>query len=216
MSDGSRHDALIDGLVTGLRPSGRRPAPWRLALAWTALVLGLAVLLAPWVDWVSLGARMRVADLRWATIGAGLTAVTAAWAAFQTGVPGRAPAWALLPLPSAALWIGASGVGCLRAWTIPAAEPTTHEAMGGCLAFILAFSLPLSLTLVAMLRRACPLRPGLTAALGGLAAASGAATLLVLFHPHDATAEDLLVHLAVVAAVIAANGLLGGHALGAE
>ena len=85
--------------------------------------------------------------------------------------------------------------------------------MEGCFSFILAFSLPLSAILVVMLRRACPLRPNLTAALAGLAAAAAAATLLVFFHPHDATAEDLLIHLVVVALVIGANGLLGGRLL---
>ena len=213
MSDGTRHDALIDDLVGGLTPSGRLASPGRRALGWTALVAAAALVLTPWIDWHSLAERMGVSDLRLAAIGSAITAVTAGLAAFQTSVPGRSSRWALLPLPSAALWIGASGVGCLRSWTIPVAEPTTPNAMEGCFAFILAFSLPLSIVLVAMLRRACPLRPNLTAALAGLAAAAAAATLLVLFHPHDATAEDLLIHLVVVAAVVAANGLLGGRLL---
>ena len=71
----------------------------------------------------------------------------------------------------------------------------------------------MSLLLVAMLRRACPLRPNLTAALGGLAAAAAAAALLVPFHPHDATATDLLVHLIAVLIIVGLNGLLGGRLL---
>lgn len=216
MSESARHDALIDDLVGGLEPSGRLPSPWRRALGWSALVAAAAGLLALWADWHSLGARMAVPDLRLAAIGAAITTFTAALAAFQTSVPGRSSRWAMLPLPSAALWIGASGMGCLRSWTIPVAEPTTPHAMEGCFAFILAVSLPLSVVLVTMLHRACPLHPNLTAALGGLAAAAAAATLLVFFHPHDATAVDLLIHLAVVAAIIAANGLLGGRILGGQ
>jgi hypothetical protein len=65
-----------------------------------------------------------------------------------------------------------------------------------------------------MLRRACPLQPNLTAALGGLAAAAAAATLLMPFHPHDATASDLLIHAVAVLGVIGLNGLAGSRLLG--
>ncbi|ACK82016.1 conserved hypothetical protein [Methylorubrum extorquens CM4] len=85
--------------------------------------------------------------------------------------------------------------------------------MHGCFAFLMSVSLPLSVLLVTMLRRACPLRPNLTAALAGLAAAAGAAALLVPFHPHDATATDLLVHLVAVLIVVGLNGLLGARLL---
>ena len=57
--------------------------------------------------------------------------------------------------------------------------------------FIVFVSVPLAVALVLMLRRACPLRPGLTATLGGLASAAAAATLLNLFHPFDVAATDL-------------------------
>lgn len=216
MSDGAHHDALIDDLVEGLQPGARLASPWRRALGWSALVAVLGVVLATQANWVSLAARMAVPDLSLATLGAVLTAFTASVAAFQSSVPGRSWKWSLLPLPSAALWIGASGVGCLRDWTIPVVEPATPNAMEGCFAFILALSLPLSAVIVLMLRRACPLRPNLTAALGGLAAAAAAASLLVLFHPHDATAQDLIVHCVVVVLVIACNGLLGGRILDAR
>ncbi len=73
--------------------------------------------------------------------------------------------------------------------------------------------MPLSALIVVMLRRACPLRPNLTAALGGLAVSAAAAALLMPVHPHDATATDLLMHVAAVAIVIAVNGLAGGRLL---
>ena len=106
-----------------------------------------------------------------------------------------------------------SGVGCLRQWTVPGTDLADAHEMGGCMVFLLGVSAPLSLALVLMLRRACPLRPNLTAALSGLAAAAAAAALLVPFHPHDATATDLLAHLVVVGAIIGANGLAGGRLL---
>ena len=132
----------------------------------------------------------------------------------MTSVPGRSARWALLPLVPAALWIGASGLGCLRGWIAPGTNIADGHAMEGCFAFLVGVSLPLSGLLVVMLRRACPLRPNLTAALGGLAAAAAAATLLVPFHPHDATATDLLIHALTVLGVVGLNGILGGRLLG--
>jgi hypothetical protein len=213
MSDGahtSPHDRLVESLSGGLRPVRRLRAPSLRALAWCAAAMGLGLALLPFADLDALRIRMAIPDLRYAALGAMLTALTAALAAFQTSVPGRSPGWALLPLGPAALWIGASGMGCLRDWVAPGTE---RAEAGGCLVFLLAVSMPLSLGLVLMLRRACPLRPNLTAALAGLSAAAAAAALLVPFHPHDATASDLLLHLVVVGLVIVANGLAGGRLL---
>ena len=64
-----------------------------------------------------------------------------------------------------------------------------------------------------MLRNAYPLRPGLAAATAGLASAAAAATLLNLFHPYDASATDLVVHVVAVGLVIAANQAYGGRLL---
>lgn len=216
MSDTARtssHDRLMDSLAGGLQPVRRLPGPAFRALAWCAAAVGLGLALMPFADLEALRIRMAVADLRYAALGAVLTAVAAAVAAFQTSVPGRASAWALLPLAPAAFWIGASGAGCLRDWAVPGADPADMHQTGGCVAFLLAVSLPLSLVLVWMLRRACPLRPNLTAALAGLSAAAAAAALLVPFHPHDATATDLALHALVVGLVIGANGLAGGRLL---
>jgi hypothetical protein len=80
-----------------------------------------------------------------------------------------------------------------------------------CLIFIVALSVPLSALLFAMLRRAYPLNIGLAAAVGGLAVAAAAATLLNFFHPYDAAATDLAVHAVAVAIVIAVNTALAGR-----
>lgn len=208
----TRVDARIDTLVQDLRPVRPLPPAGLRALAWlaAACLVGLAV--AALAGTVDLRARLATADLRLAAAGALLTAVTAAYAAFATSVPGRTAAWALLPVPAALLWIGASGLGCLRAYLAPAAAAEAQTGLG-CFGFLTAVSLPLSVLLVLMLRRACPLRPNLTAALGGLATAAAAATLLVPFHPEEATATDIAIHGATVLAVIALNGLAGGRLL---
>lgn len=212
-SDSARRDRLVEDLAGDLTPVGRLAAPSLRALAWFAAVLGLAALMAPLADLHAMRARLQVPDLCAAAIGAIVTALCAALAAFQTSVPGRSPFWALLPLPPLALWIGASGLGCLRAWIAPDSNLADAAEMRGCMVFLLGVSLPLSALLVVMLARACPMRPNLTAALGGLATAAAAATLLVPFHPHDATATDLAVHAFGVLLIVALNGLAGGRLL---
>lgn len=213
--DMRRFDGLIDRLSGDLAPVRRLPPPtWR-ALCWFAAVPVVALVLMPFADMQAMEERLAVPDLRYAALGALLTALTASLAAFQTSVPGRSSLWALLPLPALALWLGASGLGCLRAWIAPGANLADGAEMRGCLYFLIGVSLPLSLLIVAMLRRASPMRPVLTALLAGLAAAGAAGALLVPFHPHDSTASDLAVHLAAVCLVIALNGFAGGRLLDA-
>ncbi|MGH1590918.1 NrsF family protein [Methylobacterium phyllosphaerae] len=209
----SRHERLVEELAGGLEPVRPLRAPEARAALWLGAALLLGLVLAAWSGTGGFMLRMHVPDLALAAIGAALTAVAAAFAAFATSVPGRSGRWALLPLPPLALWIGASGQGCLREWIAPGADIPGAHTVTGCFSFLICVSVPLSVLIVVMLRRACPLRPNLTAALGGLAVAAAAAALLVPVHPHDATATDLLFHAAAVALVIAVNGLAGGRLL---
>ncbi len=209
----ARHDRLVEDLAGRLEPVRRLPRPGLRTVVWLGAVAGIGALLASRFAMIGLDGRTGQPDLFLAALGAVVTAVTAAYAAFATSVPGRSSAWALLPLPALALWLGASGPGCLRSWVTPLAEmPHGHESVG-CLGFLVCVSAPLSLLLLAMLRRACPLRPNLTAALAGLAVAAAAAALLMPFHPDESTFSDLLIHLGVIAGVIAVNGLAGGRLL---
>jgi hypothetical protein len=207
----AREDSLIAALAADLRPVRRLWHPAARAAAWGAGVLALGLALSMVADMAAV--RLRLAegpDLRWAMIGSVLTAGCAALAAFELSVPGRSAWWMALPLPTAALWLAASGWGCLRGWGIPGIAPADmHDAMG-CATFIVLMSVPISAALLLMLRRAAPLWPGRVAAMGGLAAAAAAASLLTLFHPHDASAVDLVVHILAVGAV-----MLGSRASGA-
>jgi hypothetical protein len=218
MSDASGHEQLIAELCAELRPVRPLAPPWVRAMGWIAAVFGLGLALASIADMGAVWRRLLMAPDMWlAELGCALCAVLAAVAAFATSVPDRSPRWALLPVPAALLWIAASGAGCLRGWILPRAHTALTAAIMGemrlCLAFIVGISLPLSVLLVVMLRRACPLRPGLTAALGGLAAAAAAATLLSMFHPYDVTASDLVVHAVAVLTVVGANRVISGAAL---
>src|SRR4051795_7892844 len=206
-------DALIQMLAGGLRPVRRLAPPSLRALIWLGAVGALAAALACFANLGAMVHRLMAAPDMWlAVVGSTLTAILAAVAAFQTSLPDRKPAWVLLPLPGLLLWIGASGLGCLRAWLVPGTHPADMAEARDCLVFILGVSVPLSILLVAMLRRGYPVRPNLTAATGGLAAAAAAATLLNFFHPFDAAATDLAVHAVAVVLVVVANQTLSGRA----
>jgi hypothetical protein len=213
MSDAARHQALIDALGAELTPVRRLLPPWRRALAWLAIVAVLAVALFLRYGAGTMLHRWSAApDLGVAACGAVITAITAALASFVLAVPGRSIRWAWLPVPSALVWIGASGLGCLRAH-IPGMPVLNLHGANDCLIFIVSFSLPLSGVMIWLLRRACPLRPVLTAVLVGLASAAASASLLEICHNFDAAASDLVMHAVAVALVVGLNALMGGRLL---
>jgi hypothetical protein len=213
MSDAPRHQALIDALGAELTPVRRLLPPWLRALGWLAVVAVIAgVMLMRYGTGTMLHRWLAEPDLGWAACGAVITAITATVAAFVLAVPGRSMLWAWAPVPSALLWIGASGLGCLRAH-IPGLPVMDLHGANHCLVFIISFSIPLSGLLVWLLRRACPLRPVLTAVLVGLASASASACLLEICHNFDATASDLLMHALAIAIVVGVNALMGGRLL---
>lgn len=206
------YEELVQALSADLVPVKRLRPPVLRALGWLGAVVATASVLALFSNLVAMAQRLTAApDLELAAVGSLLTAVLAAVAAFQLSFPDRSPKWALLPVPAAVLWIGASGLGCLRTWLVPGTHDASLTEAETCLFFILGLSVPLSVLLLAMLRRAYSLWPRLTGALGGLAVAGASATILNLFHPYDAAATDLVVHAAAVAIVIVANwGLVDG------
>ena len=203
-------DDTVARLSADLRPVRRLPAPPLRAASWIGLVAAMALGLACFCDLPGLGRRLTVAPDMWLAVAASTTtAVLAALAAFELSVPGRSARWALLPVPPLLLWISASGLGCLRVWGAPttSALGTMGEA-DHCLTHILMMSVPLMAVMMVMVRRACPLRPNLTALVSGLAIAAASATLLNFDHPYDASATDLLAHLVAVLLVIGANQVL--------
>jgi hypothetical protein len=207
-------DELVQTLVADLTPVRRLAPPGSRVLLWLAMVAAAAVALAAVSNLGAMVHRLAAAPDLWiAAAGSMLTAVLAAVAAFQLSLPDRKPVWALLPLPTAAFWIGASGIGCLRPWVVAETHPASLADSESCLLFILGLSIPLSILLIVMLRRGCSLRPNLTAIIGGLACAAAAAGLLNFIHPYDATASDLAVHAFAVGLVILASRIFGGRIL---
>lgn len=216
MSDvGTSHEKLVADLVADLQPVHRLAPPWLRAVGWFTLVLALAVVLAWFADMPALKQRlMAVPDMWLAVVGSTLTAWLATFAAFQLSMPDRSPRWALLPLPGLALWLGASGLGCARAWLIPGTEDASLAETAHCLRFIIGLSIPLSFAIFWLLRRGYSLYPSLMGGTAGLAVAASAATLLTFFHPFDASVTDLAVHAGAVMLVVLVNRLLGGFIFG--
>ena len=208
------NDRLVQALGANLTPVRRLAPPAQRVLLWLATVAAVAIALASISNLGAMVHRLTAAPDLWvAAAGSMLTAVLAAVAAFELSLPDRKPVWALLPLPAAALWICASGIGCLRQWVVADTHPASLGESENCLLFIFGLSVPLSILLIVMMRRGCSLRPNLTAMIGGLACASAAATLLNFIHPYDATASDLTVHAFAVGFVILANRIFGGRLL---
>ena len=215
MTDHFAPGTLVDHLVADLKPVRRLPTPARRTLLWLAVVLALAIALGSVADLAAVRHRLQGAPDMWlAVIGSAATAALAAMAAFELALPDRSRLWALLPLPGLALWITASGLGCARSWLLPGMHEASWADTESCLTFIVGLSVPLSLLTIIMLRRGYTLSPTLTGAVGGLAVAAAAATLLNFFHPYDAALEDLFVHATAIAIVVVANRIVGGRLLG--
>ncbi|HEX2789628.1 MAG TPA: NrsF family protein [Steroidobacteraceae bacterium] len=196
-------DRLIESLAAQLQPVRRLHAPLLRALLWLALVGAVSVVLI--AREAHLGIFMqRMATPRVAVdcIATGLTAIAAIIAAFELSVPGHSPLWSALPLPPLLLWLGSSGLGCLKnGLSLYGPEGFAGDSYS-CFAFIAAASVPLAAGLFWMLRRARPIAPLPVAALGTLGVAATSAFILQFFHPFDVTVIDLTLHLAAIALVI--------------
>jgi hypothetical protein len=208
------NDRLIDALVADLRPVRPLLPPALRTLIWLMLVAAVAIGLAMFADVAAMWRRIAaIPDMWLAVLGSIATMATAVFAAFELSLPDRPRAWAFLPLPALALWVGASGLGCMRAYVLPGTHVAAFGEMRDCLLFIIGLSVPLAAALIIMLRRAYSLAPPLTAAMAGLASAAAAAMLLNFFHPFDATAADLAVHSVAVLIIVAAARAVGSRTL---
>lgn len=174
------------------------------AVLWmdAAVLLGVAFAFARTPALAQAGAWTWVA-----LIGSTLTAVLGALAAFELAAPGRGYAWVLLPTPAFLLWIAASGLGCVGAAEEEAWGRTLGEA-SECFVFLLTVSAPLLAAMFGLLWWAGPALPWRALAMGAVASAGAAATLLTLWHPHQATFLDLGAHAAALAAVLGIAALI--------
>jgi hypothetical protein len=198
----SQTDDLIQTLASELRPVRRMHPPSRRAFVWlafAAIIVALIILRYARLEMVM--QRMAVTRVALESLGSALTAITAIFAAFELSVPGHSRRWLWLPLPPLALWLFASGTGCIQNGLGLHSPYAAHTP--SCFVFIAVTSIPTSIGLFWMLRRARPIAPLPVAALGALGVAALSATVLEFFHPFDVTWLDLGFHLGAVMVVVA-------------
>jgi hypothetical protein len=196
-------EGLIARLTEGLQPVKRLPPPGVRASLWLGVVALLgAVLVFGFSDLAMFARRISDPKLALELTGTLLTGILAVIAAFELSLPDRPLRWALLPVPPFFLWLGSSGYSCWRHWLVRGPGGLIRGEGADCFLWIVAFGVPLAVSLFVVLRRAHPLAPGPVAAMAGLGVASLAAFLLQFFHPFDVTFIDLGLHLAAVATVI--------------
>ncbi len=210
----TRTDELIDTLVTDAAPVRRLRPPLVRAALWLAFAALLVALIAAGHGIrPDILPRLRQPALA-LTVGAALaTGILAVVAAFTISVPGRSRWWVALPLPALAVWMTTIGYGCLAGWVNLA--PGFHLCDEvRCAALLVLTSVPLGISLAAMLRYAALLRPGAVATCGGLAVAAIVAAVLPLFHDHDASAMILVWNLGTAALITGLAGLSGRRLFG--
>lgn len=122
-----------------------------------------------------------------AIVAASTTAVLAVVAAFVASIPGRSLRWLLLPLPALLVWISTIGYGCLTNWVEIGPDGMSPGETARCFATLVLAGVPLSLTLLIMLRHVARLAPVPVAMAGSVAVSAMTAVALSLFHPLDAT-----------------------------
>ena len=181
-------DRLIEQLAGKADRVRRLAVPWVRTAVWFAIaapyVALIVVMMAPRGD-----LSVKLSDFRFLLEQAAAlsTGIAAAAAAFASIIPGYDRRIALLPLAPLSVWLASLGEGCVQAWMRDGAGGLSFTSDFVCIpAIALVGTLP-ALAMAVMLRKGAPLRPHVSAALGGLAAAGLGNFGLRLFHHQDAS-----------------------------
>lgn len=206
-------EKLIAALSEAVAPVKRLPSPEVRAGKWLAFAVCVVGALVA-MHGVRADIAERFADPAFAApwIASVLVGLTAAFAAFQMSVPGSKRAIELLPVLPLGVWLGTLGTGCAAELSEigRAAFGTSWE----CFKFIVLTSSALGIAMALMLRKAAPLAPSRTLAMGALAAAAFASAGLELFHHLQTSTMVLVWHLGTVAFVTLVALPLGRSTLG--
>jgi hypothetical protein len=201
---------LIRALANAARPVRVIRPPLFRTGCWLLIALVVLILLA-----VEHGLRSDIANqLRNPSFLIGTTAscVTGALAALSclmASLPDRSRFWLLLPLSSLAVWMATFGYGCLTNWVSYDAGSLRMGAAFQCFATVLLVSLPLSVSIFAMLRHAARLRPALVTLAAGLAVAGMTSTAMSLLYRLDATIMNLIWNLGTAALIVIIEAIVG-------
>lgn len=201
---------LIDWLVAGAKPVQRLRPPLVRAALWLLLAFAVMALLA-----ISHGFRTDIVQrlqqpVFVISIAASLaTGIFAAIASFIVSLPDRSRLWLLLPAPTLLIWVSTIGYGCLTDWVSIQPGGVRLGEAARCFATLVLTTVPLSLSMLFMLRYAAFLRPTLVAATGSLAAAAITSAALSLFHDLDATVMILMWNLGVAVLIVTLGAATG-------
>jgi hypothetical protein len=190
--------------VRRLRPPTRRAGCWLLLAAFVLMLLAISQGLRP-----DLAQKLQEPAFAVSMAASLLTGVLAAIAAFLVSLPDRSRLWLLLPLPALGVWLSNTGYQCLVQWISVGPEGVSLGEAARCFATLMLTSLPLSLSMLVMLRYAAPLRPTVVILMGSLAVAAITATALSLFHAMDATVMILMWNVGPAVLFVGLGGLFG-------
>jgi len=201
---------LIDTLVDCATPVRRLRPPALRATSWL-LFAALVLTLLAGVHGVrhDLAERLQQPVFVIGMAGALATGILAAIASFKVSLPDGSRGWLLLPLPALALWVSTISYGCLTDWVSMGPTGVRMGEAARCFATLLLTSVPLSITMLVMLRYAALLRPTAVCAAGGLAVAAITSFALSLLHNLDATMMILIWNLGTAALIAGLASIFG-------
>lgn len=194
--------------VKRLRPPVQRALLWLLFAALVLVLIGIGRGMRP-----DLAQKAREWHFVIGIVAALSTGVLAAIGAFMVSLPDRSRLWLALPAPALAIWLAAIGHRSATAWVGLGPEGVSLADEADCLATLLLTSVPTALAMLAMLRYAAPLRPGVVSMMGGLAISAFAASGLGLFHSFEATTLVLVWNVGVAGLFVGLGGLGGRRML---
>ena len=180
-------ERLIERLTETADPVRRLAVPWVRTAIWIAIAAPyVALVVALMVPRGDLQAKLSDFRFLLEQVAALSTGIAAAAAAFASVVPGYDRRVALLPLAPLCVWLLSLGEGCIQALLQGGAGSDLASDFACVPAIALVGALP-ALAMALMLRKGAPLRPHISAMLGGLAAAGLGNFGLRFFHQQDAS-----------------------------
>ncbi len=186
---------LIARLSGSAQPVRRLGPPWQGALLWLGFSAGLMVMAIALVGFrQDIEARLGLMHEQLNLAFALLTGVLAAFAAFNLARPDGDRRWLYAPLPAALGWVAGMGLGCVGDIVAGGWAGLGLGTSFGCIRFILGFGIPMTLSMLWMVRHGALVRPVEVSAMAGLAAAAIASIGLSLLHHLDAAAMVLIWH----------------------
>ncbi|RQR51794.1 DUF1109 domain-containing protein [Burkholderia sp. Bp9126] len=206
---------LIESLVadsTPVRPLRRplwRATGWLTFAALLLVAIGVAHGLRPDLP-LKLHEHVFVTGI----VAAAATGILAAVGAFVASVPGRSLRWVLLPSPALLVWVSTIGYGCLTNWVEIGPDGLSPGETARCFATLVLIGVPLSLTLLIMLRHVARLAPTPVAMAGSVAVSAMTAVSLSLYHPLDATMMMLVWNVGLTIILLIASASYGARLFG--